>query len=66
MHKEVWGATQVQSLIGSIYYFTIINDATRKTWVYLIRNKYYVLSTFKKRKDLVGNEIGKTLKCLIS
>eukprot|EP00253_Pinus_taeda_P027437 PITA_27437 len=57
---------QVSSLGGSRYYFTFIDDATRKTWIYCIRNKYDVFDTFKKWKALVENEIRKRLKCLRS
>jgi transposase InsO family protein len=66
VHTDVWGPTQVSSLGGSRYYVTFIDDATRKNWVYCIRQKYDVFDTFKKWKALVENEIGKRLKCLIS
>ena len=66
VHIHVWGTTQVQSLGGSHYYVTFIDDATRKTQVYCIRRKYDVFATFKKWKYLVENEIGKKLKCLRS
>ena len=33
VHTDVWGPSQVQSLGGSRYYVTFIDDATRKTWV---------------------------------
>ena len=52
VHTYVWGPAQVQSLGGSHYYFTFIDDATRKTWVYCIRQKYDVFDTFKKWKYL--------------
>ena len=42
-----------------------IDDATRKTWVYCIRQKSDVFATFKKWKALVENETRKKLKCLI-
>ena len=45
---------------------TVIDDATRKTWVSCIRQKSVVFYTFKKWKSLVENEIGKRLKCLRS
>jgi transposase InsO family protein len=48
------------------YYVTFIDDATRKTWVYCIRQKYDDFDTFKKWKALVENETGKSLKCLRS
>jgi hypothetical protein len=66
VHTDVWGLAQVSSLGGYRYYFTFIDDVTRKTWVYCIRQKYDVFDTFKKWKDLVENETGKRLKCLRS
>ena len=62
--KDVWIPTQVQSLGVSHYYVTFIDHATRKTWVYCIRQKYDMFSTFKKWKYLVENETRKILKCL--
>jgi hypothetical protein len=66
VHTDVWGPTQVSSLGNSHYYVTFIDDATRKTWVYCIRQKYDFFYTFKKWKALVENDIGKRLKCLRS
>ena len=63
MHTYVWGPTWVQCLNGSRYYVTFIDDATSKTWVYCIRQKYDMFATFKKWKALVENETGKQLKC---
>jgi hypothetical protein len=50
VHTYVWGPAQVSSLDGSNYYVTFIDDATRKTWVYCIRQKSDVFDTFKKWK----------------
>ena len=57
VHTDVWGPSQVQSLSGSRYYVTFIDDATRKTWVYCIRQKSYVFDTFKKWKYFTENEM---------
>ena len=66
MHTDVWGLTHVQYLGGSWYYVTFIVDASRKTWVYYIRQKIDLFATFKKWKALIENETMKTwLKCLI-
>jgi hypothetical protein len=64
VHTYVWGPTQGSSLGGFRYCVTFIDDATRKTWVYCIRQKSDVFDTFKKWKDLVENETRKRLKCL--
>jgi len=39
VHIDVWGPSKVSSLGGSCYYVTFVDDATRKTWIYCIRNK---------------------------
>ena len=66
MHTDVWGPAQVSSLGGSLYYVTFIDDATRKVWIYFLRQKSDVFETFKKWRSLVENEIGKKIKCLRS
>ena len=57
------GLAQVSSLSGSHYYVTFIDDATRKLWVYFLREKFGVFQTFKKWKCLVDNETGKKITC---
>ncbi|MFA1255968.1 GAG-pre-integrase domain-containing protein, partial [Klebsiella pneumoniae] len=47
VHTNVWGPAQVSSLGGSHYYVTFIDDATRKVWVYFLRQKSDVFQTFK-------------------
>ena len=55
---------QVSSLGAYRYYVTFIDDATRKTWIHCVQQKYDVFDTFKKFKALVENETRKRLKCL--
>jgi hypothetical protein len=62
MHTYVWGPSQVSSLGVSHYYVTFIEDATRKTWVYCIQQKYDVFDTFKKWKSLVENDTRKKVE----
>ena len=50
VRTNVWGPAQVSSLSVSHYYVTFIDDATRKAWVYFLRQKYDVYETFKKWK----------------
>jgi hypothetical protein len=66
VHIDIWGPYQVSSLGGSRYYVTFTDDATRKNWVYCIRQKSDFFYTFKKWKALVENETRKRSKCLRS
>ena len=47
VHTDVWGPAEVSSLGISRYYLTFIDDATRKVWVYFLRQKSNVFQTFK-------------------
>ncbi|KAK3020690.1 hypothetical protein RJ639_045596 [Escallonia herrerae] len=46
--------------------YTLSDDASRKTWIYAIRQKSDVYHTFKKWKVLIENETGNKVKCLKS
>ena len=46
--------------------FTFIDDSTRKVWVYFLKNKSDVFSTFVKWKAEVENQTGARVKCLRS
>lgn len=66
VHTDVWGPSPVESIGGSKYYVTFIDDTTRKVWVYFLKNKSDVYGTFKKWKAIVENETGLRVKCLRS
>ena len=39
VHSDVCGPIEVESLGGNRYFVTFIDDATRKTWVYMLKAK---------------------------
>ena len=66
VHSDVWGPASASSLGDSLYYVAFIDDKTRKTWVYPMKNKSDVFSIFQKWKAFVELETGTKLKCLRS
>ena len=54
VHSDVWGPATSTSLGGSLYFVTFIDDATRKTWVYPMKNKSNVFFYFSKVESLSG------------
>jgi hypothetical protein len=36
IHCDIWGPFSVNSIIGSQFFLTIVDDHSRFTWVYLI------------------------------
>ena len=55
---------EVDSLDGNKYFVTFIDDASRKTWVYLLHIKGQVFQYFQKFHAMVEIEMGNPLKRL--
>lgn len=66
IHSDVCGLMSTTSLNGYEYYVTFIDDFSRKTWIYFMKNKDEVFSRFKEFKALVENQTGKKIKILRS
>jgi len=39
IHCDIWGAYRTPSLCGAHYFLTIVDDASRGVWVYLMRER---------------------------
>ena len=52
IHSNVCGPMSSNSLSGYAYYVSFIDDFSRKTWVYFMKNKDEVFSKFKEFKEL--------------
>jgi hypothetical protein len=64
VHTDLCGPMQTLSLTGCVYFMTFIDDFSRKTWLYLLKQKYEAFDVFKKFKSMVENESGRTIKIL--
>ena len=66
IHTDVCGPMQNESVGRSRYYLTFIDDCTRYTWVYFLRNKSEVVQKFKEFEAFVTNQSGRKIKRLRS
>jgi transposase InsO family protein len=57
---------RTQSLGGAKYFLTSIDDFSRETCVYFLKNKYDVFANFKQFKAVLENESGHRIKVLMS
>ena len=64
VYYDVCGPMEVNSLGGNKYFVTFIDDASRKTWVYLLHIKSKIFQHFQKFHAIVDREIGNPLKRL--
>ena len=64
VHNDVCGKMSTGSLSGCEYFWTIIDDKTRYTWIYVLKHKDEVFARFLEWKALVENSTGRKLKAL--
>jgi hypothetical protein len=66
IHTDLCGPTRTKSTYGEHYFMLIIDDYTRLTWVYFLKEKSEAFEKFKTYKALVENETDLKIKCLRS
>lgn len=65
VHADLWGSSNVSpSLSGKQYFLSIIDDKTRKVWLYFLRTKDETFDKFCEWKELVENRVDRKVKCL--
>ncbi|GKD02175.1 retrovirus-related pol polyprotein from transposon TNT 1-94, partial [Tanacetum coccineum] len=62
--KEKDNLAQVESLGGNRYFLSIVDDYSKRLWVYILRFKHEAFEKFKEWKQLVENQTGRTVKKL--
>ena len=66
IHSDVCGPMSSNSLSGYAYYVSFIDDFSRKTWIYFMKNKDEVFGKFKEFKALIKNHTEKKIKMIRS
>ena len=64
IHFNLWGPSQVLSLGGARYFLTLIDDYSRKVWIYFLKNKSETFLKFKEWKILVETQVSRKVKKL--
>ena len=64
VHSDVCGPMHIPSFAGNKYVLTFIDDYTRKTWVYMLKQKSEVFEKFRHFKTLVEKQCGHYIKVL--
>ena len=64
IHSDVWGPAPITSFNGYRYYILFVDDYTRFSWLYLLKHKSDVFTTFKNFKATVEKQFSKQIKFL--
>lgn len=60
IHSDLWGMTHG----GAKYFMSIIDDHSRKLWVFMLKSKDEAYEKFLEWKVLVENQTGKKVRVL--
>ena len=66
IHSDICGPMPSTYLSGYEYYVTFIDDYSRYTWIYFLKNKSEVFEKFKEFKALIENHSERRIKTLRS
>ena len=61
---DIWGPTRVPSVSGHRYYIIFIDDYSRASWVYLLKDRSHILDVIKNFFNEIINQFSVTPKCL--
>lgn len=65
VHTDLCGPMEEDSLGGNKYFLTFIDDFSRKTFIFLIKNKNEVRIKFEEFKAFAENQTGKKLRLYV-
>jgi hypothetical protein len=66
VQTELFGPTREKGLKGEKYFMLLVDDYTRMTIVFFLKNKSEDFQNFKIYKEMVENEMDSKIKCLRS
>nr|KYP50444.1 Retrovirus-related Pol polyprotein from transposon TNT 1-94 [Cajanus cajan] len=64
VHSDVWGPAPISSVSGFKYYVLFLDDWSRFTWIYPLKQKSDVFQAFIQFRNLVENQFNKRIKTL--
>ena len=62
IHSDIWGPSTIPNILGSRWFVTFIDDCTRVSWIYLLKNKFDMSHIFPIFCTMVQNQFGTKIK----
>ena len=62
VHCDVWGPYNVSAMFGYRYFLTIVDDCTRFTWIYLLKQKSDAIVAIPQFFNMISNQFNSTIK----
>ncbi|XP_016168907.1 uncharacterized protein LOC107611507 [Arachis ipaensis] len=66
VHSDVWGPSAISNISGAKWFVSFIDDCTRVTWIFLMKDKSEVFYLFENFYQIVRTQFGSLIKRLRS
>lgn len=66
VHTDLMGPTKTPSYSGNHFAMVLVDDHSRYTWIYFLKEKSEALSKFVEFTEAIEKEFGQKIKCLRS
>ena len=66
VHSDIWGPSRVKSTLGFQYFVTFIDDYSRCTWLYLMKNRSELFFIFQSFFHEIKTQFGVSIRNLWS
>jgi len=66
IHVDLWGPYSIPSIHGHKYFLTIVDDYSRYTWIFLLKQKYEVVKILEIFVNFVQTQFETTIKAIRS
>lgn len=66
LHIDIWGNFHQPSVDGYKYFLTVVDDASRFTWVFLLKQKSDVQQVFPDFCTMIATQFNVKIKCVRS
>jgi hypothetical protein len=66
IHMDIWGPLAIPSVHGHHYFLTVVDDFTRHTWLFLMKNKHETRTLVKNFVRLVHTQFSCKIKMIRS
>ena len=66
IHSDIWGPSRIQNITGARWFVSFVDDHTRLTWVFLMKEKSETESIFRNFHNMIQNQFQTKIQVLRS
>ena len=62
IHTDIWGPSRISNISGARWFVSFIDDCTRTTWLFLMKEKSEVSNIFQFFYKMINTQFGVSIK----